>query len=90
MEKLLELLRDGKSRTVEMLALELNTGVEEIKRNIDFLEQTGMIRRVVFSSGNTGHSCNGCTGCSTGKSACAGCMPPEGFENMGVMWEVTV
>ena len=90
MEKLLELLRDGKSRTVEMLALELDTGVEEIKRNIDFLEQTGMIKRVVFSSGNAGHSCDGCTGCGTGKSACAGCMPPEGFENMGVMWEVTV
>lgn len=90
MEKLLELLRDGKSRTVEMLALELNTGVEEIKRNIDFLERTGMIRRVAFSSGNAGHSCGGCTGCGTGKSACGGCMPPEGFENMGVMWEVMV
>ncbi|MBP5609283.1 MAG: hypothetical protein J6X66_13585 [Lachnospiraceae bacterium] len=91
MEKLLELLKDGRSRTIEMLAIEMNTGVEEVKRDIEFLERMGMIKRVGFSvSNNCGHSCNSCSGCGTGKAACPGCMPPEGFENMGVMWEVMV
>ncbi len=91
MERLLELLKDGRSRTVEMLAMELNTGVEEIRRDIDFLERMGMIKRVALSaSNNCGHSCSSCSGCGTGKAACPGCMPPEGFENMGVMWEVVI
>ncbi len=89
MEELIELLRDGRSRTIEMLASELNTSVKTVKRNIDFLEQTGTIKRIDFSgTGKTGHSCNGCTGCGTGKKKCAGCMPDGGFQNMGVMWEV--
>lgn len=86
MNELIELLRDGKSRTVEMLAMELNTTVEKVNRDIDFLERTGVIRRITFSGG--GSQCNGCTGCSTGKKTCAGCMPKDGFQNMGIMWEV--
>ncbi|MCR4728397.1 MAG: Lrp/AsnC family transcriptional regulator [Lachnospiraceae bacterium] len=89
MNELLKLLSDGKSRTLEMLALELNTSVENVKRDIDFLERTGMIKRILFTgAGNEGHSCNGCTGCGTGKKTCEGCMPKDGFQNMGVMWEV--
>ena len=70
-----------------MLALELNTSVENVKRDIDFLERTGMIKRILFTgTGTEGHSCNGCTGCGTGKKTCEGCMPKDGFQNMGVMW----
>ncbi|MCR5279796.1 MAG: DeoR family transcriptional regulator [Lachnospiraceae bacterium] len=86
MEKLIELLKDGKSRTIEMLAAELNTSIESVKRDIDFLERTGVIKRVVFSG--AGNQCNGCTGCGTGKKTCAGCMPEGGFKNMGVLWEI--
>ena len=86
MEKLLELLKDGKSRTTEMLANELGITVDEVKRDIEFLEHAGVIRRVPFAE--NGHSCNGCTGCGTGKKTCAGCMPEGGFKNMGYMWEV--
>ncbi len=86
MEKLIELLKDGRSRTVEMLAVELNTSVDAVKRDLEFLERTGVIKRVDFTG--SGHSCNGCTGCGTGKKNCAGCIPEGGFKNMGVMWEV--
>ncbi|MCR5824144.1 MAG: Lrp/AsnC family transcriptional regulator [Lachnospiraceae bacterium] len=86
MEKLLALLKDGKSRTPEMLAAELGVSVEDVKRDIEFLERTGVIVKVGFSE--NGHSCNGCTGCGTGKKTCAGCMPEGGFKNMGYMWEV--
>lgn len=89
MDELIELLKDGKSRTPEMLAEELNTSVEKVKRDIDFLEHAGVIKRIVFTgSQNAGHSCNGCNACGTGKKTCAGCMPKDGFQNMGTMWEV--
>ena len=89
MEKLIELLSDGRSRSIEMLAMELDISVEKVRRDIDFLERSGVIRRIAFSgSCGAGHSCNGCSGCGTGNQPCAACMPEGGFQNMGVMWEV--
>ena len=89
MNELLELLRDGKSRTLEMLAAELDSSVENVKRDIEFLERMNVIKRIEFSgTGQSGHSCDGCSGCGTGKKTCAGCMPEGGFQNMGVMWEI--
>lgn len=49
MEKLLNLLKDGRSRTVEMLASELQTTTADVERQIDFLERSGIIRRVATS-----------------------------------------
>lgn len=89
MNELIELLRDGKSRTPEMLADELHTSVEVVMRNIEFLERAGIIKRITFSDcQSSGHSCEGCSGCGTGKKTCKGCMPENGFQNMGIMWEV--
>ncbi len=89
MEELIGLLKDGKSRTLEMLAMELDTSVERVERDIEFLERSGVIRRIRFSGAqNTTPPCNGCSGCGTGGKACAGCMPEGGFQHMGVMWEV--
>ncbi|MCR5687959.1 MAG: DeoR family transcriptional regulator [Lachnospiraceae bacterium] len=83
MEELIRLLKDGRSRTLEMLAAELNTSVENVKRDLVFLERTGVIRRVDFA----GHSCSDCSGCASGGN-CSACMPEGGFKNMGTMWEV--
>ena len=89
MNELIELLRDGKSRTPEMLADELHTSVEVVMRNIEFLERAGIIKRITFSDcQSSGHSYDGCSGCGTGKKTCKGCMPEGGFQHMGVMWEV--
>ncbi len=89
MEELIELLKDGRSRTCEMLALELNTTVEKVQRDIEFLERNGIIKRIDFAgAGSDKHTCNGCTGCSAGGKACKACMPEDGFKNMGAMWEV--
>lgn len=92
MEELLSLLKDGKSRTLEMLAMELGTSVEKVKRDIEFLERSKVIRKIDFSqSAGCGHSCSCCSGCSgcSGGTACLGCMPEGGFKNMGAMWEVS-
>ncbi len=70
-----------------MLAIQLDTSVEKVKRDMEFLEKMGLIRKVPFSGTET-PSCNGCSGCGTGKKTCAGCMPKDGFQNMGTMWEV--
>ena len=86
MEELISLLSDGRSRTIEMLAKELNTSTDDVLRKIDFLEQSNIIRRVATSYSKK------CSGCSNGGScnskACVACMPKGGFKNMGMMWEV--
>ena len=97
MEKLLSLLKDGRSRPVELIAAELGTSVADVRRKIEFLERAGAIRRVgascsACSGGCGGHkscsSCPGGQGASSQGAACSSCMPEGGFKNMGVMWEV--
>lgn len=46
MEALLNLLKDGDARTVDMLAMELDTTRIDIIRQLDFLEHMGVIRRI--------------------------------------------
>ena len=84
MQELLELLKDGRSRSVKMIASELGKPVEIVERDIEFLEKTGVIRRIDFSV------CGNCNGCSSGeeRKTCPGCMPDGGFKNMGSMWEI--
>lgn len=84
MNELLELLKDGRSRSLTMISSELGRSVEQVTRDIEFLERTGVIRRIVTSA------CGNCSGCSTdgGSKSCPGCMPEGGFKNMGVMWEI--
>ena len=83
MQKLLELLKDGHSRTIEMLAEERQTSPADIRRQLEFLENIGAIRRVQ----NVQKGCTGCTGCEGG-TGCKGCMPADAEVNMGVIWEV--
>ena len=80
MEELLNLLRDGHSRSIEMLASELSTTTDEILRRMEFLERAGMIRRVLNIKNDCSHDC----------SNCKKCLPEGGFKNMGEMWEVVV
>ncbi len=76
MEKLLSLLKDGRSRPLEMIASDLGTSVEDVRRKIEFLERSGIIRRLPSAGGAHGGSCgaescpgcNGCSGCSVGCS----------------------
>ena len=84
MRQLLELLKDGKARSLEMLAAELDTSVEDIKRKLSFLEAAGAVRKVSLNA----CTCGGCSGCSGGSGNCHGCMPSGGFANMGEIWEV--
>ena len=49
MNELLNLLSDGRSRTIEMLAAELHTTSDDVLRKIDFLERSKIIRRVATS-----------------------------------------
>lgn len=86
MQKLLELLRDGRSRTIEMMAEELGESTDNILRDIDFLERMGVIRRTGYDEAQ-GHDCSSCTGCKD-KKTCKSCAPEGGFKNMGQMWEV--
>ena len=50
MEELIGLLKDGRSRTLEMLAIELDTSVEKVERDIEFLS----------GCGTGGKACAGC------------------------------
>ncbi|MCR5595824.1 MAG: DeoR family transcriptional regulator [Lachnospiraceae bacterium] len=71
MEQLLELLKDGHARTIEMLALELDTTVSDVRRKLEFMENMGIIKRVSMSAASCGSGCGGCTGCSAGTKGIA-------------------
>ena len=51
MKELLELLSDGNARTVRLLAIELGTSVEDVKRQIEYLTNIGVIKKVDMSLG---------------------------------------
>ncbi len=88
MEELLELLKDGNARTVMLLAKELHTSVSDVERQLEYMENMGIIRRVNFSACNSGH-CGNCPSHDNGTGhTCKGCLPENGFRNMGEMWEV--
>jgi len=90
MEKLLELLKDGHARTVSMLAEELNTTSEDIRRKLEFMENMGIIRKIEMTSTSCAGGCGSCGGCS----GCGGSMDhahqggDSDIMNMGEMWEV--
>ncbi len=86
MEELLELLKDGHARTLEILASELDTDTDDIKRKIEYLEQMGIIKRSLNLSCGAG-KCSECA-MHSGSAPCKGCLPEGGFKNMGEMWEV--
>ena len=90
MNKLLSLLKDGNARSVESMAAELDTSMEDVERMLEYMENMGILKRTDL--GKVGCTdCSTCSGCNTDKGAnspCAGCMPEGGFKNMGVIWEV--
>jgi len=94
MQELLNLLKDGHSRSLEMLAEELHTTTEDIKRRIEFLEHSGLIRRLGNIKDGQSHSSSNCSNCKSNKKcgskeqSCSGCLPEDGFKNMGQKWEV--
>jgi hypothetical protein len=79
MRDLIELLSDGHARTEKLLAIELHTTVDDVKRQIEYLEHMGIIRKVDMSS------CDGSCGGDCGK-----CAPKDGFKNMGSMYEIVL
>jgi len=90
MNELLTLLKDGNARSVDHLAAELDTSIEDIERMLEYMEKMGILKRTEL--GKVGCSdCSTCPGHNAGNGAnspCAGCMPEGGFKNMGVIWEV--
>ena len=88
MQKLLELLKDGKSRSIEMLAAEMSVSTDQVKRDLEYLERMGVIRKTGYNQAN-GHDCSTCGGCTDGQK-CKSCAPEGGFKNMGSMWEVLI
>ena len=79
MTGLLRLLKEGRAWSVEELAGRLETSQEDIRRQVEYLEHTGFLRRL-DSMGR------GAAGCG---SACgSGCTRGLGMSGMPVMWEV--
>ena len=87
MEELLKLLKDGHARTLEELASELNTNIDDIRCKLEYLELIGVIRRI--SPFSCGAACPECA-MSSGTAPCKGCLPDGGFKNMGEMWEIVL
>ncbi len=75
MNEILELLKKGKTFSFQELADSLNTNVQTVKVQIDYLERQGYIKKVELH-----------TGCGVGCSSCAGCSQGTLGSNM---WELT-
>jgi len=88
MKKLIDLLKDGNSRTIETLAAELGTTPSDINRQLEYLEHIGVIRKISFSNDMKCKSCSGCSGSESACNACKRCIPENVSENMGGMWEI--
>lgn len=85
MQRLLGLLSNGNSRTIEQLAEEMGTSVSDIGRKLGYLEHMGLIRKVSFSQSA---QCSGCCGGKECAAVCKGCIPQDARMNMGEIWEV--
>ena len=84
--ELIKLLKDGHARTTRLLTIELGTSEEDVKRQIEYLTNIGVIRKVDMSCG-CGGNCGG--NCGNGScNGCSSCLPEGGFKNMGEMYEV--
>ena len=69
----------GLTRTEKLLAIELHTSIDDVKRQIEYLEHMGIIRKVDVSC--CSKSCGG---------DCGKCAPEGGFKNMGEMYEIVL
>jgi len=75
MEKLLNMLNEGRALSQNELADELGISAETLAAQIDYMERLGILRRIESACGCSG----GCGGCSS-KCHDGGISPP-------VMWE---
>ncbi len=92
MQVLLSKIKNGEARSTAMLAEEMNTTPEDVTRTLEYLERIGVLRKTELGKFECGGSCSSCSGCSESsgkeKGPCKGCIPEQGFEHMGVLWEV--
>ena len=79
MTGLLRLLKEGRAWSVEELAGRLETSQEDIRRQVEYLEHTGFLRRL----DSMGRCAAGC-----GSACGSGCTRGLGMSGMPVMWEV--
>ncbi|MDD3137958.1 MAG: FeoC-like transcriptional regulator [Lachnospiraceae bacterium] len=63
--EILNTLKKERTFSLQELANRLNTDVEAVKVQMDYLESHGHIKRVELHIG-CGSKCGGCTGCSYG------------------------
>ena len=75
MTELLALLQTSQAWSVESLAVQIGTTPDDIRRQIEFLEHAGFLRRV----SGCGHDCRGCG---------AHCGMGDLQSGMPVFWEV--
>jgi len=101
MNNLIELLSDGYAHSTAQLADELGTSVSDVERTLEYMENMGILKKTVLGSVSCGscknggsnsncgnRNCKGCEVSSGGSQTCRGCMPENGFQNMGVIWEI--
>ena len=92
MQVLLSKIKNCEARSTAMLAEEMNMTPEDVTRTLEYLERIGVLRRTELGKFECNGSCSSCSGCSgssgNNKGPCKGCIPEQGFEHMGVLWEV--
>ncbi len=62
LSEILNLIKNGKSCTIQQLAEHLEASPEEVQRSIEYLEYLGYIQKISVESGCC-NSCKNCHGC---------------------------
>lgn len=75
LNEILDQFKKGKTFSLQELADSLNTDVQTVKAQMDYLERQGYIKKVELH-----------TGCGGGCSSCAGCS--QGTQKLN-MWELS-
>ncbi len=94
MKLLMDKLREGEGHSTLMLANEMHTTVEDVQRTLEYLERIGVLKKTELGKFECGGNCSSCSGCSSHsrnsgkKGPCKGCLPENGFNTMGVIWQV--
>lgn len=64
MDKILELIKQGRSGALPELAAELGISEEMLLAKLERYEQLGYVRRVKFDPARCGQDCKKCRGCA--------------------------
>lgn len=81
--KLIHLLSEGKTYSLQEMSRKLGVSKETLRGYIDYLSEKDLLSQVNFEKEE-----NACAGNCVGCKGCKVCGEKEAFENLPILWEI--